>query len=35
MEVEAVDEGVISKILIKEGETEVKVNTPIAIILGE
>ena len=35
MDVEAVDEGIISKILVKEGETEIKVNTPIAIILSE
>ncbi|SON55079.1 2-oxoisovalerate dehydrogenase subunit beta [Hartmannibacter diazotrophicus] len=35
MEVEAVDEGVIGKILIDEGTEGVKVNTPIAILLGE
>ena len=32
MEFEAVDEGVIGKILIAEGTEGVKVNTPIAII---
>ncbi|MGE3832054.1 MAG: pyruvate dehydrogenase complex E1 component subunit beta [Parvibaculaceae bacterium] len=32
MEVEAVDEGVLSKILIPEGTENVKVNTPIAVI---
>ncbi|TPW33078.1 pyruvate dehydrogenase complex E1 component subunit beta [Martelella alba] len=35
MEVEAVDEGVIGKILIAEGTEGVKVNTPIAILLEE
>ena len=35
MEVEAVDEGALGKILIEEGTEDVKVNTPIAIILGE
>ncbi|SER32087.1 pyruvate dehydrogenase E1 component beta subunit [Faunimonas pinastri] len=35
MEVEAVDEGRIGKILIQEGTEGVKVNTPIAVILGE
>ncbi|MCX2697099.1 MULTISPECIES: pyruvate dehydrogenase complex E1 component subunit beta [Ochrobactrum] len=35
MEVEAVDEGTIGKILIEEGTEGVKVNTPIAILLGE
>ena len=35
MEVEAVDEGVLGKILIDEGAEDVKVNTPIALILGE
>jgi len=35
MEVEAVDEGTISEILIKEGTEGVKVNTPIARIQGE
>jgi pyruvate dehydrogenase E2 component (dihydrolipoamide acetyltransferase) len=35
MEVEAVDEGVVGKILIAEGTDEVPVNTPIAVLLGE
>lgn len=35
MEVEAVDEGKLGKILIPEGTDAVKVNTPIAVILGE
>jgi pyruvate dehydrogenase E1 component beta subunit len=35
MEVEAVDEGVISEILVAEGSEEVKVNTPIARLGGE
>ncbi|MDX2264625.1 MAG: pyruvate dehydrogenase complex E1 component subunit beta [Hyphomicrobiales bacterium] len=35
MEVEAVDEGVLGKILIPGGTEGVKVNTPIAVILGE
>jgi pyruvate dehydrogenase E1 component beta subunit len=35
MEVEAVDEGTLGKILISEGTEGVKVNTPIAVILGE
>ncbi len=35
MEVEAVDEGVIGKILVAEGSENVKVNTPIAVLLGE
>ncbi len=35
MEVEAVDEGVLAKILVAEGTDEVKVNTPIAVIAGE
>jgi len=35
MEVEAVDEGTLGKILIAEGTEGVKVNTPIAIIVGE
>jgi pyruvate dehydrogenase E1 component subunit beta len=35
MEVEAVDEGKISEILIPEGTENVKVNTPIAVIDGE
>jgi pyruvate dehydrogenase E1 component beta subunit len=35
MEVEAVDEGTIGKILVEEGTENVKVNTPIAMLLGE
>ena len=35
MEFEAVDEGVIGKILISEGTEGVKVNTPIAVLLEE
>jgi pyruvate dehydrogenase E1 component beta subunit len=35
MEVEAVDEGVVSEILVPEGAQEVKVNTPIARLQGE
>jgi pyruvate dehydrogenase E2 component (dihydrolipoamide acetyltransferase) len=35
MEFEAVDEGVIGKILISEGSEGVKVNTPIAVLLEE
>ena len=35
MEFEAVDEGVIGKILIAEGTAGVKVNTPIAVILED
>jgi pyruvate dehydrogenase E1 component subunit beta len=35
MEVEAVDEGKLGKILVPGGTDAVKVNTPIAVILGE
>lgn len=35
MEVEAVDEGTIGKILIAEGTGSVKVNTPIAVLLED
>ena len=35
MEVEAVDEGTLGKILIAAGTEGVKVNTPIAVLLGE
>jgi len=35
MEVEAVDEGTIGKILVEEGTEGVKVNTPIAVLLGD
>ena len=35
MEFEAVDEGVIGKILVEEGSEGVKVNTPIAVLLED
>jgi pyruvate dehydrogenase E1 component beta subunit len=35
MEVEAVDEGKVSKLLVSEGTEGVKVNTPIALLDGE
>src|SRR5215472_3476554 len=35
MEVEAVDEGRLAEILVPEGTEGVKVNTPIALLLGE
>jgi pyruvate/2-oxoglutarate dehydrogenase complex dihydrolipoamide acyltransferase (E2) component len=35
MEVEAVDEGILSKILVAEGAQGVAVNTPIATLLEE
>jgi len=35
MEVEAVDEGTLGKILVPEGTADVAVNTPIALILGD
>ena len=35
MEVEAVDEGTLGKILVPEGSEGVKVNTPIAVLLQE
>ena len=35
MEVEAVDEGKLTKILVPEGTENVKVNTPIALIQGD
>ncbi|MCR9157900.1 MAG: pyruvate dehydrogenase complex dihydrolipoamide acetyltransferase [Rhodobacteraceae bacterium] len=35
MEFEAVDEGVIGKILVAEGTADVKVNTPIAMLLED
>jgi len=35
MEVEAVDEGVVSKLLVDEGTEGVKVNAPIALLQGE
>src|SRR6201988_531774 len=34
MEVEAIDEGVLAKIVIPEGTEHVAVNTPIAVIVG-
>ncbi len=33
MEVEAVDEGIVAKILVAEGTEKVRVNTPIAVLL--
>ena len=35
MEVEAIDEGTLGRILVPEGTDDVAVNTPIAVILGE
>jgi pyruvate dehydrogenase E1 component beta subunit len=35
MEVEAIDEGVLAKIMVPEGSDHVAVNTPIALIAGE
>jgi pyruvate dehydrogenase E2 component (dihydrolipoamide acetyltransferase) len=35
MEVEAVDEGKVGKLLVAEGTEGVKVNTPIAVLVGE
>ena len=35
MEVEAVDEGIVGKILVAEGTAGVKVNTPIAVLVEE
>ncbi|MEM8797962.1 MAG: pyruvate dehydrogenase complex E1 component subunit beta [Pseudomonadota bacterium] len=35
MEVEAVDEGVLAKILVQEGSENVKVNTPIALLAAD
>ena len=35
MEFEAVDEGVIGKILVADGTEEIKVNTPIAVLLED
>jgi pyruvate dehydrogenase E2 component (dihydrolipoamide acetyltransferase) len=35
MEVEAIDEGKVGRILVAEGTEGVKVNTPIAVLLGE
>ncbi len=35
MEVEAIDDGIIGKILVSEGQEYIKVNSPIAILLSE
>ena len=35
MEIEAIDEGTLGKILVAEGTDDVAVNAPIAVILGE
>ena len=35
MEVEAVDEGTVGRLLVPEGTEKVRVNTPIALLLGE
>src|SRR5579862_2183538 len=35
MEVEAIDEGTLGKILVPEGTADVAVNTPIAVILND
>ena len=35
MEVEAIDEGVLAKIMVAEGTEDVLVNAPIAVILAE
>src|ERR1043165_6492714 len=35
MEVEAVDEGTLGKILVPEGTEDVAVNTPIAVIMAD
>ena len=35
MEVEAIDDGIIGKILVSEGQESIKVNSPIAILLFE
>src|ERR687885_214911 len=35
MEVEAVDEGTVGKILVQEGTSDVPVKQPIAVLLGE
>ena len=35
MEVEAVDEGTLARILVPEGSEDVKVNTPIALLVGD
>src|SRR3954471_22577534 len=35
MEVEAIDEGVLAKILVADGTDNVAINTPIAVLAGE
>src|SRR6516164_5691388 len=35
MEIEATDEGKVAKLLVPEGTEGVRVNTPIALVLGE
>jgi len=35
MEVEAIDEGTVGKLLVPEGTENVKVNTPIAVLLAD
>ena len=35
MEVEAIDEGMLAKILVSDGTDNVAVNTPIAVLAGE
>ena len=35
MEVEAIEDGIIGKILVPEGQESIKVNSPIAILLSE
>jgi len=35
MEVEAVDEGIIGKLLVLEGQDSIKVNAPIALLLTD
>ena len=35
MEVEAIEDGIIGKILVTEGQESIKVNSPIAILLSE
>ena len=35
MEVEAIEDGIIGKILVSEGQESIKVNSPIAVLLSE
>ena len=35
MEVEAIDDGIIGKFLVLEGQDSIKVNSPIAILLSD